>query len=249
MSVGVALLTMAGCRGGCAGPGARTATPAGALSLLPAETQIVVSFDFRKIRTTPVWQQLSQLAADDPADRKIIEELTARTGLDPFRHIHRVIAAFPDDARQAAGAFAVLFEGEALDEKRLLTYARDQARLRGGSIEPKPHGKRTLWVGQQAGGQPELAGFFLDCHRFVLGGGGWAEKVAEWARRRGQPGQRRGQHVPGPSGGTGGQRAGDLAGGHRAPGAELAVAHLGEVQGLQGDLRRGVAAEAGRPPR
>ena len=180
MSVGVALLTMAGCRGGCAGPGARTATPAGALSLLPAETQIVVSFDFRKIRTTPVWQQLSQLAADDPADRKIVEELTARTGLDPFRHIHRVIAAFPDDARQA-GAFAVLFEGEALDEKRLLTYARDQARLRGGSIEQKPHGKRTLWVGQQAGGQPELAGFFLDRHRFVLGGGGWAEKVAELA--------------------------------------------------------------------
>ena len=91
-----------------------------------------------------------------------------------------MIAAFPDDARQA-GAFAVLFEGEALDEKRLLTYARDQARLRGGSIEQRPHGKRTLWTGQRAAGQPELSGFFLDRRRFVLGGGGWAEKVADLA--------------------------------------------------------------------
>jgi hypothetical protein len=171
---------MAGCRGGCVGTSGRTATPAGALSLLPAEAQIVVSFDFRKIRSTPVWQQLSKLAAEDPGDRKLVQELTTRTGLDPFRHIHRVIAAFPDDARQA-GAFAVLFEGEALDEKRLLTYARDQARLRGGSIEQRQHGKRTLWTGQRVVGQPELSGFFLDRHRFVLGGGGWAEKVADLA--------------------------------------------------------------------
>jgi hypothetical protein len=180
MSLGVVLLTMAGCRGGCVGPGGRTATPAGALSLFPAESQIVVSFDFRKIRSTPVWQQLSQMAADDPGDRKILQELTARTGLDPFRHIHRVIAVFPDDARQA-GAFAVLFEGEALDQKRLVTYARDQARLRGTDIEQRPHGKRTLWTARRTAGQPELSGFFLDRHRFVLGGGGWAERMADLA--------------------------------------------------------------------
>ena len=118
------------------------------------------------------------LAADDPGDRKIIEELTARTGLDPFRHIHRVIAVFPDDARQA-GAFAVLFEGEALDEKRLLTYARDQARLRG-QHRAAPHGKRTSGSAARRRAA-RLSGFFLDRRRFVLGGAAGPEKVAELA--------------------------------------------------------------------
>jgi hypothetical protein len=170
------MLTMAGCRRGCDGPTGRTAG-AGALALLPAETRIVVALDFRKIRGSPLWRQLAALAADDPEDRKIIDELTARTGLDPFRDVHRLIAGFPDDARQA-GAFALIFEGEPFDEKRLLTYARDQARLRGRTIEQRPHGKRMLWTGA---GDPELSGFFLDRHRFVLGGGGWTQKVADLA--------------------------------------------------------------------
>ena len=42
------------------------------------------------------------------------------------------------------------FEGEALDQKRLITYARDQARLRGTDIEQRPHGKRTLWTARRA---------------------------------------------------------------------------------------------------
>lgn len=145
--------------------------------MFPAETRIVLSLDFRRIRATPVWQQLSALAADDPEDRRIIAELTARTGLDPWKQIHRLIAVFPDDAR-TDGAFAVLFEGD-FDDKRLVTYARDRAKLRGGSIEQRRHGQHTLWVGQGEAGRPAVAGFFLDRQRFVLGGGGWAEKVAD----------------------------------------------------------------------
>ena len=110
----------------------------------------MVSIDFRKLRGTPVWKQLAALAGEDPNDRRIIDELTARTGLDPFRQVHRLVAAFPDDARQA-GAFAVLFEGDGFDEKRLLTYARDQAKLRGQRIEQRLRGKRTFWVGRRTG--------------------------------------------------------------------------------------------------
>lgn len=166
---------MAACRGGCAGSGPRLDKPQGALALFPAETRIVLSIDFRKIRATPLWKQLAALAGDDPQDRRIIDELTARTGLDPFTHVHRLVAAFPDEARKD-GAFAVLFEGEGFDEKRLLTYVRDQAKLRGQNVEQRPRGKRVVL---SSTGESPLSGVFLDRGRFVLGGGGWAERVVD----------------------------------------------------------------------
>jgi hypothetical protein len=174
------LITTAGCRGGClreeGGAGAR-----GVLARFPAETQVVVSFDFARIRDTALWKRLSALAAEDPGDRKLIQEFTSRTGLDPFRQLHRVVGAFPEEARQS-GAFGIIIEGEGLDEKRLLTYARDQAKLRGAELQPREHAGYTLW---HTGSPDKTAGFFLDRRRFVLAGGGWAEKMADLARAGG----------------------------------------------------------------
>ncbi len=176
----VCLITMAGCRGGCLRePGAGAS---GVLARFPAETQVVVSIDFTRIRDTALWKRVSALASEDPADKKLIEAFTARTGLDPFRHLHRLVAAFPEEARKS-GAFALVIEGEALfDEKRLLTYARDQAKLRGNELQPRQHAGYTLW---HTGSAEGTAGFFLDRRRFVLAGGGWAEKMADLARATG----------------------------------------------------------------
>jgi hypothetical protein len=169
------LITTAGCRGGCLRE--PDATARGVLSRFPAEAQIVVSLDFRRIRATPLWQRLSTLAAEDPNDRKLIEEFTARTGLDPWKHIHRVVAAFPEEAR-ASRAFGLILEGDGFDEKRLLTYARDQAKLRAAELRPRSHGKFTLW---HSGSPDRTAGFFLDRRHFVLASGGWAEQMADLA--------------------------------------------------------------------
>jgi hypothetical protein len=169
------LITTASCRGGCLHE--PEATARGALSRFPAEAQIVVSLDFRRIRATPLWQRLSTLAAEDPGDRRIIQEFTARTGLDPFKQIHRLVAAFPEEAR-ASRAFGLVLEGDGFDEKRLLTYARDQAKLRGTELRPRTHGKFTLWHSGSADG---TAGFFFDRRHFVLASGGWAEKMADLA--------------------------------------------------------------------
>jgi hypothetical protein len=152
-------------------------TARGALSRFPPETQVVVSLDFRRIRETALWKRLSALAAEDPADRKLIAEFTARTGLDPFRQLQTMVAAFPEEARDSR-AFAIVIEGDGLDEKRLVTYARDQAKLRGAELQPRQHAGRTLW---HTGSADRTAGFFLDRRHLVLAGGGWAEKMAELA--------------------------------------------------------------------
>jgi hypothetical protein len=171
------LLTTASCRGGCDRRAGGEARPLGALGLFPADARIAISIDFRRVHETALWQRLSALAGEAPEDRKIIDDFIARTGLDPFRQIHRVVAAFPEDAR-AGGAFGIIIEGEGFDEKRLLTYVRDQAKLKAGELRQIAQGRHTLWT-SSAPGSP--AGFFLDAHRFVLGAGGWAEAMARLA--------------------------------------------------------------------
>jgi hypothetical protein len=165
------LITTVGCRGGCS---RKDEHPAGILARFPAETQVVVSVDFRRIRATQLWQRLAALASEDPEDHRLIQEFTGRTGLDPFRQIQRVVAAFPEEARRSQ-AFGLIIEGEGFDEKRLLTYAQDQARLRGAELKPRTFGPHTLWEAGPPGG---AAGFFADRTRFVLAGGGWAEKMS-----------------------------------------------------------------------
>jgi hypothetical protein len=178
------LITMAGCRGGCFREDG-VASARGALSRFPPQTQVVLSIDFQRIRATQLWQRLSALAAEDPADRKLIEEFTARTGLDPWKQIHRLVAAFPEEARKSQ-AFGILIEGEGFDEKRLLTYARDQAKLRDTELDPRPHGGYTLWQTREPGG---VAGFFAGPGRFVLAGGGWAQSMATLAAGPASAGQ------------------------------------------------------------
>jgi hypothetical protein len=171
------LFTTASCRGGCNRGVESVRSPRGALALFPAEARIVASLDFQKIRQAAAWQQLSALVSEDAKDRKIIDELVARTGFDPFQQVHRIFAAFPEDAR-TDGAFGLLIEGDGFDEKRLLTYARDQARLRGEDIQQRAVGRRTFWSGTTPGGP---TGFFLDARHFVLAGGGWGERMAALA--------------------------------------------------------------------
>jgi hypothetical protein len=141
------------------------------LSGFPAETRFVASVDLAKIRSTALWSQLSAFSQEDPGDRKRIAELTARTGLDPLRQLDRVIAAFPDNARER-GQYALIVDGRGFDQQRLVEYARSEAPQ--SRIEPVSRAGQTLWTGPS-----KTAGFFLGASRFVLGGGGWAELMAD----------------------------------------------------------------------
>src|SRR5262249_33080700 len=93
-----------------------------------------------------------------------------------------LVAAFPEDARTQR-QFALILSGRAFDERRLVTFARDRASLRGGDLEQRRHVGRRLWVGK---GEGAVAGFFLDAGTFALGGGGWTERLAEWSAAKAQ---------------------------------------------------------------
>ncbi len=170
----LALFTVS-CRDGCS-RGAPSPARDPLLALVPAEARVVASVDLAKIRATAVWKRLSELVEEDPGDQKVLAELTARTGLDPMRQVHRVLAAFPEDAR-SKGEFALVIAGDQFDERRLAAYARDQADLRGRKIEQVTRGSRPLWTSRG------VAAFFLGGTTFALGAGGWGERMADLADR------------------------------------------------------------------
>ena len=178
MIIGLALLGADACRGGCARDRAPVRPAGGVLAWFPAETQIVVALDFARLRVTPLWAHLAALAQSDPHDQALISEIGARTGFDPLRQIDSVTVAFPEEARNG-GAMGLVLRGQGLDEARLVAYVRDQVRKQGDDLFSFRRDGRTLWATRK---QPTVAGFFPDERTFVLGAGGWAEKMAALGR-------------------------------------------------------------------
>jgi hypothetical protein len=171
------ILLAAGCGRGC---GARAPAPDRLLSALPAGTRFVVSIDIARLRSSALWSRVAALAEESPEDKQRLERLTRRTGLDPLRQIHRIVAAFPDNPR-AQGTFALIIEGEGFDEQRLVAFAREDS---GAKLEPRTRGRRRLW--SSGAGRP--AAFFDGTTRVVLGAGAWADTMADLAD--GAPGVR-----------------------------------------------------------
>jgi len=176
LAVAIPILAGASCRG-CARAPDRTATVEGRLALFPAAAQVVISFDFAKLRASPAAGKLAALAERSQTDEHEIETFARRTGLDPLRDIDSLIVAFPDDARRA-GALGLVLRGNHLDETRLVAYVRDQLKNGGDDLIGTQRGRRTLWSARR---EPDIAGFFLDARTFVLGAGGWAPRMADLA--------------------------------------------------------------------
>src|SRR5262245_25030170 len=167
----------ASCRGGCGGGPSPAAAAQGPLALIPGSTHIVVSIDFAHLRGSPATKKLAALAQRSQADEREIQALTRRTGLDPLADIDSLALAFPQEARRE-GQLGLVLRGNHLDETRLVAYARDQLQKRGDDLVSTTRGRRRLW---SARSDPGTVGFFADARTFVLGAGGWGNRMADLA--------------------------------------------------------------------
>ena len=136
-----------------------------------------MSIDFAKLRASPAAAKLATLGQQSPDDAHALEDFARRTGLDPLAQIDSILVGFPDDAR-ARGALGLVLRAQHLDQTRLVAYVRDQLQKKGDDLVSTPHGTLTLWASRR---EPDVAGFFLDEHTFVLGAGGWAPRLAALA--------------------------------------------------------------------
>ena len=168
-----------GCRGrkqSTSGATAPAASLQALIAMLPLESETVGAIDFAQFRASPHWQRLRQIAQSDASDKKLIAALAERTGMDPLVDVDHLTAAFPRDARKM-GAFVLVIDGKHFDEKRLVAFARDEARLQGLDVVQQLFEGRVLWTGSHHPGDVE--GFFEHEGRFIIGGGGWARRSAE----------------------------------------------------------------------
>jgi hypothetical protein len=176
-AIALAAVALAACRGGCAPAGDPAATVKGRLALLPEPVRVVVSLDAAKLRASAAAGKLAALAKADAAGDREIDDFKRRTGLDPLTQIDNLLLGFPDNAREG-GQMALVLRAARLDQARLVAYVRDQLQKKGDDLVSTPHGRFTLW---SARAKPDVAGFFVDERTFVLGGGGWAPRLADLA--------------------------------------------------------------------
>jgi hypothetical protein len=174
----IALAVAASCRGSsCAGKADPAATVQGRLALFPEPTRVLISLDVAKLRASAQAGKLAALTQASPQDQKTIDEFARRTGLDPLQQIDSVLVGFPEDAR-VHGELGLVLRAQNLDEPRLVSYVRDHLQKQGDDLVGTPRGRFTLWSPRSS---PDVAGFFVDAHTFVLGAGGWAPRMAALA--------------------------------------------------------------------
>jgi hypothetical protein len=177
LAVAVVVAAGAGCRGGCRRPADPAATVQGRLALFPEPTRVLVSLDVAKLRASAQAGKLAALTQASPQDQRTLEDFARRTGLNPLEHLDNLLVGFPEDAR-TQGELGLVLRAQSLDEPRLVSYVRDQLQKQGDDLVGTPHGRFTLWSARRS---PDVAGFFVDAHTFVLGAGGWAPRMAALA--------------------------------------------------------------------
>jgi hypothetical protein len=177
--VAVGLAASASCRGGCRrGKDADVeAAVKGRLALFPIAARVVVSIEVARLRASPAAGKLSTLVTESQADKDALANFHRRTGLDPVKQISSITLAFPDEAR-AGGEFGVVLRGDTFDETKLVAYARDELQKNGDDLVGTKRGRFTLWASRR---DSAVSGFFLDKQTFVVGGGSWAQRMAELA--------------------------------------------------------------------
>jgi hypothetical protein len=169
----LALAALSACRktDSAAGTAATRATP---LSLLPADTRLVMSVDLARLRETPL---VAKLAAANPLPAALVQlagDFAAQSGVDPWRTFDSIVVAAGDSHEQ----WAVIARGQRLDGARLGAWARQALRDSGGELVAEKRGRWTFW---SARGRPGMEAFLLDDRTLVVAAGRWAGEIASLA--------------------------------------------------------------------
>ena len=131
----MAVASLASCRRAILPPEPEHADELAALTLLPAETQIVLSLDLDRLRSQPVWNTLSSVLAKHAGPA--FDEIAAGIGLEPARQIHRLWVALPGE-RQTDGRFVLVADSEPMDTGRATTWLRRRAQDQLSVVLPTP---------------------------------------------------------------------------------------------------------------
>ena len=128
-----------------------------ALKLLPPDARIILALDVDHLRGQPVWKTiLSALAKNTSPWLGVV---LAGSSLNLTERLHHVLIALPGE-RQTDDRFAVIADGDGLDDARVTTWLRKQS------------------------GQFAVA-MVRDHHQLAIGNGAWSQAMASLATAKG----------------------------------------------------------------
>ncbi len=124
-----------------------------ALNLVPPDARILLSLDLDRLRAEAVWKTILSALVRDTSPR--LGAVLGGSGLNLTERLHHVLVALPGE-RQADNRFAVIADGDGLDDAPVTTWLRKQ-------------------IGQSA------VALVRDHHRLVVGNGAWIQAMASLA--------------------------------------------------------------------
>ena len=175
----IALLALAGsgcssCKGGAGGGSGDAARDD--LSLLPKETNVVLSLNLKRLRPTPVWKRITDMSDQTPEQKAKYDDFVKQTGIDPLKQVDALLIALPTTA--SAGDFGALLRGGPFDEQKLVDYVKSQAKNDGGEVIQNEYNGHKRYTDGRAG---STFAFFLDKGTIGFGNDAWSKKMIDLA--------------------------------------------------------------------
>ena len=121
-----------------------------ALALVPPDAEIVLSLDFERLRSYPMWTTVFSALAKDM--KPFFDGFAAGTGFDLTRQLHHVLIALPGE-RQGDDRFVLIADADRIDEARV-----------------------TAWLRARLGGKAAV--FVRDKSQIVISQGAWSDLMA-----------------------------------------------------------------------
>ena len=143
------LLILMGCGGGGVSSGGGDA--ADLISLLPADTNAVMSFNFNKFAQTKYFDEVikkpsAENTEKNKADFKNYEIFLAETGIDPKKDVHNVVLGFSGSMPNASGSTPVILAKGNFDKGKIESFGKKS--VESGEVTESNHNGMTLYSGK-----------------------------------------------------------------------------------------------------
>ena len=176
IAFGLVAVVVAGAGAGCSSCQGGKAVAKADLTLVPHEADFVFMANFDRMRDTAMWRKALDLRDSTPEMKQRFDEITQRTGTDPFKNLKSAFIAFP--ASGNGGEFAAVLRGGPFDELKLAAYAKEQLQKQGNDLAPSDYNGHKLYTDGRGGAT--FATVFDKSTMFV-GGKEWIKKMVDLA--------------------------------------------------------------------
>jgi len=145
-----------------------------ALSLLPKESFFLFSADMKRLSTTDLYNKIKE----NPEGLEKYNEFIQKTGIDPEKHLERVVFSIPPDVAESQEVAIAIFG--TFDQEKILSSIREE-----GEVETSTYEGLEIYTFTQEEGEPMSMSFLAEgC--LAIGKSETVRKMVELSKGKGE---------------------------------------------------------------